>query len=134
MRRNELTGNIRDVADLQLRGNPTADDVVLQATFAVSGGLGESLQLADAEVRLAWADIKAPDTITVDASLDAGKDLLNFLPRTADEIFDGLENLARWFQDITATDLLATDIPSINASLGELLGETPTPLRSTTMW
>ena len=39
-----------------------------------------------------------------------------------------MENLARWFQDITATDLLATDIPSINASLGELLGETPTPL------
>ena len=128
VRRNELTGNIRDVADLQLRGNPTADDVVLQATFAVSGGLGESLQLAEAEVRLAWADIKAPDTITVDASVDAGKDLLNFLPRTADEIFAGLENLARWFQDITATDLLATDIPSINASLGELLGETPTPL------
>jgi hypothetical protein len=80
-------------------------------------------------VRLAWADIKDPDTITVDASLDAGKDLLNFLPRSADEIFAGLKNLANWFQDITATDLLATDIFPINTSLGELLGGTPTSFR-----
>ena len=131
IRLDELEGDIGTVATTTLQGNPTAPDVILTAKVAVAA-LADSnetlFDLGDAEIKLTWADVNAPEQMTFDVSAGPSEELLNFLQRSADGFLGGLSSAAGDFQQMAGVGLFAAKIPVVNKTLGEIMADVAHPL------
>ncbi len=127
----ELQAAVTDWASATLTSNPMTDDLTLSATFAVAAlpsGSAAPFDLADAQVRLSWADIANPAGVQVTATTSSGQDLLDFLNLSSQQVIDGISDTAALLQSIAGVDLLAVQIPLVGKSLGEILNAPPLEL------
>ena len=114
-----------------MTGDPAADDVVFSGTFAAAAvlpGLDAPFDLGDAEVKLDWPDVNQPNNVQVTATTSAGQDLINFLNGHADDIAGGLSGTATLLDATSAFDVLATKLPIVNKSIGDVLHTQPVEL------
>ncbi len=131
IRLTELEADAAALAVATVTGNPTADDVVLTGDVRVAAfGSSEepAFDLGEASITLRWADIANPAGVTIEATAGAAQEFLGFLRRSADDVLDGLESLATTLQQSAGTDLLATNLPILNKSLGEVLNGVGAPI------
>ena len=94
-------------------------------------GLGPLFELADASLEVRFADINQPNQAEIAVSSEVGQKLIDFLNVDIPEIVDGIQQVAATFQAFTSVDLLATKIPIVNKSIGDLLASVPKPLELT---
>ncbi|MEW6159625.1 MAG: hypothetical protein AB1813_19525, partial [Verrucomicrobiota bacterium] len=115
----------------QLTGNASADDITFQGTFEVSplGFDGTPLfSLGSVGINLVWPDITNVSGFSVNATVGPAQDVVRFLQTAADVFIDGITALAPRLNDIAGVDLLATNIPLLNRTLGEILGGDASPI------
>jgi hypothetical protein len=134
IRLNELASDVSSLAHTTLEGNPSGDDVTVEGEFAVSAvlpGGSEPFELADARLKITWADVNDISTATISASAGAGSGataLRDMIQTTSAQVLSGLQSAANWMRDIASQNILGTIIPLLNKSLGDILDEFPAPL------
>jgi hypothetical protein len=95
------------------------NDVSFQGRFHVAAlvpGFSDAISLADTSATLTWTDV----TNLADVHL-SGSGLLSFLNLSSSQIINGLSSAADTFQRIAGVNILGTQIPLINKTLGEIL-------------
>ncbi|MEX2187724.1 MAG: hypothetical protein WD875_13050, partial [Pirellulales bacterium] len=131
VRTHELAFDASSIAAVTLRGNPAADDAVFRVQLSalpLLEGLGPLFDIADAALEIRFADINNPNEAVVTASSAAGQQVIDFLNTDIPQIVESIRQVSGTFQSFTGLDLLATKIPLINKSIGDLLGSVPLPI------
>src|SRR5262249_9414186 len=103
-------------------GDPSdgQQDVELTGNFSVS--VFNFPLLSDLGLSLKWPNVNDLSTVTIAPALGGtGQKILDFLNVNANQIVSGIDTLASGFQQLTGVDVLATKIPLLNKSLGEIL-------------
>ena len=119
------------ISSSSLVGNPNADDVTLTTRFLLAPvipGLGNEVELGDFAVKIAWPDINDPVQLSVTGEGGLGGGILELLNFKASDFVQGIASVAGTIQSFTGLDLLAVDLPLLNKSLGDVMGEVPKPL------
>jgi hypothetical protein len=117
---------------VDVQGAPNKADVVLTANFQVAAVVpgGPALfSIANTDLQLTWDDVTKPFSIDIAAAPSSeGSFLTRFLNINTTDVVNGLADVADYLQELTGQDLLATRLPVINKSLGDLIDANPTPL------
>ncbi len=127
----ELAAEPTTMASATIVGNSQADDLVLKLdakALPIFDAIEPLFELADATLELHFADINAPDHAELTVSSQAGQELVDFLNADIPEIVDGIQQIASTFQSFTGVDVLATKIPILGKSIGDLLSSVPKPV------
>ena len=111
----------------------TNHDVVLTAHFdagAVIPVADAPFTIGGADLQLTWPNATQPTNVTIAAapgSLGGGL-LEQFLSFNTHDFINGLASAADAVQALTGQDLLATKLPLVNTTLGDLINANPAPL------
>lgn len=130
LRFTEFLGEPGSFLSPQLVNDPSDSqpDVTLTGDFSVR--LFDIPALRDKKITLTWPDIRdlsngsvvlTPCGSDPAVPCSAGQELLRFLTTQTDEIISGVNVLADAVQQATGVDVLATQIPLLNKSIGEIL-------------
>lgn len=102
-------------------------DVTLAASFQVL--LFQASVFDDVRLDLSWADVLDPTTINVlPAAGSRGQRLLEFIDTTSGPFLAGLNTFTTALEGATGLDVLDTELPVLNRTLGELINGNPSPL------
>ena len=127
IRLSELRLITNDLATAEFQGNASANDLTFTGQFGVK--VFNSPLFSDIQVTLAWPDITSLEGLQLTAAPGStGQNLLSFLNVNAATLAAGLGDLANWATEVAGEDVLATQVPLINKTIGEILGSYAQPL------
>ncbi len=118
LRLSDLGTSLSSAVAVTVQGNASADDVTLVASMhaaAVIPGI-DAIDLGNAQVTVAWADVTQPGSVDVSASAGLGQDLLNFLRVDAQQFIDQLHQVDQ------LADTLNVDIPFLSDAFDQVVG------------
>jgi autotransporter-associated beta strand protein len=100
-------------------------DVQISGTFQVSAF---DFNLVGLDLTLQWPNINDLTTGTIVPGGEGAEAIKQFINTDLDQILASINNVADTFQQATGIDVLATQIPLLNKSIGEVLNGTPREL------
>ncbi|HEX7094893.1 MAG TPA: hypothetical protein VF183_03360, partial [Acidimicrobiales bacterium] len=118
LRLSDLGTSLGSKIAVNVQGDASADDVTLVASMhaaAIIPGI-DAIDLGDAQVTVAWADVTQPGGVDVSASAGLGQDLLNFLRVDAQQFINQLHQVDQ------LAHTLNVDIPFLSDAFDQVVG------------